>query len=212
MAATVEQPHSLPDPPPQQQKAPAPPPSSTPQTTNDPSTANGAQIPLTDFNIPTFPPEARGLRALTLTSDINTSSYQEILLRPWTIPTTLPTSIESLTLELFSLGYPPKFLSTLATRLPNLKSLVVYSQLLGGVSKEQEEDAVLAFRKWKGLRALHLLDVFAKPHFFEKVAEWVRFRKDGEGEDGDGDGEGRRGLMFLEMNYTFRHEDEEFMG
>lgn len=88
----------------------------------------------------------------------------------------------------------------------------MYSQLLGGVSKEQEEDAVLAFRKWKGLRALHLLDVFAKPHFFEKVAEWVRFRKDGEGEDGDGDGEGRRGLMFLEMNYTFRHEDEEFMG
>lgn len=194
MAAAVEQqPRSLPNPPP-------------PNEPIDPSSANGAQIPLTDFNIPSFPPEARGLRALTLTSDIKVDGYQEILSRPWTIPTTLPSSIESLTLELFSLGYPKGFLSTLASRLPNLKSLVVYSQLLGGTSKESEDDAILAFKKWRSLRALHLLDVFARPHFFEKVAEWVKYN------DSEVEGEGRRGLMFLEVNYTFRHEDEEFMG
>lgn len=128
----------------------------------DPSQAQGAQIPLGDFNIPSFPPEARSLRALTLTSDIKVDEYQEILARPWTIPPTIPPGIESLTLELFSMGYPKGWLSTLADRLPNLKSLVVYSQLFAGITEETMADAVEFFKKLPGLRALHLLDVFAK--------------------------------------------------
>jgi len=55
------------------------------------------------------------------------------------------------------------------------------------------------------LRALHLLDVFAKPHFFTAAAPWLKYNTS------DTPGEARRGLMFLEVNYTFRHEDEDFM-
>lgn len=170
----------------------------------DPSQAQGAQIPLQTFTIPTFPPAARGLKALTLTSDIKVDEYQTVLTQPFTIPP-LPSSIESLTLELFSLGYPPKFLSTLADRLPNLKSVVIYSQLFAGISDESRDDAVDFFKKLPALRALHLLDVFARPHFFDKAAKWLRYNTS------DEPGEARRGLMFLEVNYTFRHEDETFM-
>ena len=170
----------------------------------DPAQAQGAQIPLQTFTIPEFPPEARGLKALTLTSDVKVDEYQDILSKPYSIPT-LPIGIESLTLELFSLGYPPGFLSQLAERLPNLKSVVIYSQLFAGITPESQKDAVEFFKKLQGLRAVHLLDVFAKPGFFKDAAPWLRYKTS------DAEGEARRGLMFLEVNYTFRHEDEDFM-
>ena len=171
----------------------------------DPSQAQGAQIPLQTFTIPEFPPAARGLKALALTSDIKVDEYQTILSQPYSI-SALPPGIESLTLELFSLGYPPGFLTALAERLPNLKSLVIYSQLFAGITDESQKDAVEFFKRLRSLRALHLLDVFAKPHFFEDAAPWLKYNTS------DTEGEARRGLMFLEVNYTFRHEDEEFMG
>ncbi|KXT12291.1 hypothetical protein AC579_5651 [Pseudocercospora musae] len=160
-------------------------------STIDPSQAQAAQIPLTDFNIPSFPPEARSLRALTLTSDIKVDEYQEILDRPWTIPTTIPAGIESLTLELFSMGYPKRWLSTLADRLgPNIKSLIIYSQIFPGLNEETMADAIEFFQKLsKNLKAVHFLDCFAK------ISPWLK----------------NQGLMFLEINYTFRHEDEDFM-
>ncbi|KAK5107748.1 hypothetical protein LTR62_000724 [Meristemomyces frigidus] len=170
-----------------------------------PDQAQGAQIPLQSFNIPDFPPSARGLKALTLSSDIKVDDYSSALSQPFAIPSTLPSGIESLTLELFSLGYPVGFLSALADRLPNLKSVVIYSQLFAGLTAESQEDAVQFFKKLPMLRALHLLDVFAKPGFFLKAAKWLKYNTS------DTPGEARRGLMFLEMNYTFRHEDEEFM-
>jgi hypothetical protein len=102
-----------------------------------------------------------------------------------------------LTLELFSLGYPAGFLSALIDELPDLKSLVVYSQLFAGISPESQQDAVRFFEKAQGLRALHLLDVFARPHFIDQVAPKLRARE--------------RGLVFLEVNYSFRHDDEEFL-
>jgi hypothetical protein len=42
----------------------------TSQRPVDPSQAQGAQIPLQNFELPKFPREAGGLMALTLTSDI----------------------------------------------------------------------------------------------------------------------------------------------
>lgn len=171
----------------------------------DPGQAQGAQIPLQSFDIPEFPTEARGLKALTLTADIKVDEYQSLLSEPFSVPASLPIGIESLTLELFSLGYPPGFLTALATRLPNLKSVVVFSQLFAGISKESQEDAVAFFERLPGLRALHLLDVFAQPGFFINAGKWLRHSTS------DVPGEARRGLMFLEVNYTFRHEDEEFM-
>ncbi|SMR61885.1 unnamed protein product [Zymoseptoria tritici ST99CH_1E4] len=173
--------------------------------TISPQDAQGAQVPLTNFTIPTFPPEANGLRALTLTSDIKVDEYQDELSKPFSIPP-LPASIESLTLELFSLGYPAGFLTALAERLPNLKSVVIYSQLFAGITQGSQKDAVAFFKALPGLRALHLLDCFAKAHFFEDASKWLRYNTS------DVSGEARRGLMFLEVNYTFRHEDEEFMG
>lgn len=169
----------------------------------DPAQAQGAQIPLQSFSLPEFPPQARGLKALTLTSDIKLDEYQDLLSQPFTIPP-LPSSIESLTLELFSLGYPAGWLSQLADRLPNVKSLVVYSQLFGGISAESQADAVEFFKKLPGLRALHLLDVFARQGFFASIAPYVTY-------NGADSSEGRRGLMFLEVNYTVQHSDEDFM-
>lgn len=180
-------------------------PANLPGAPVNPSEAQGAQIPLQSFTIPDFPPAARGLKALTLTCDIKVDEYQSQLSQPYSIPSTIPFAIESLTLELFSLGYPPGFLNRLAERLPNLKSVVIYSQLLGGISKESSEDAVAFFQKLPNLRALHLLDVFAKPGFFAQIAPWLKYNAS------DDPGAARRGLMFLEVNYTFRHGDEDFM-
>ncbi|KAK5163380.1 uncharacterized protein LTR77_010753 [Saxophila tyrrhenica] len=179
-------------------------PSTLPGQPVDPSQAQGAQIPLQSFTIPDFPPEAAGLKALTLTSDIKVDEYQNLLSEPWNIPA-LPGSIESLTLELFSMGYPPGYLAALASRLPNLKSVVVYSQLFAGITAESQADAIAFFKALPNLRAVHLLDVFAKEKFFREAGKWLRYNTS------DAPGEARRGLMFLEVNYTFRHEDEDFL-
>ncbi len=109
----------------------------------------------------------------------------------------IPAFFGPLTLELFSLGYPPGFLSALSSRLPNVKSLVVYSQLLSGITAESQKDAEAFFESAQNLRALHLLDVFARPHFFDAVGPKLAKRE--------------KGLMFLEVNYSFRHEDEDFL-
>jgi hypothetical protein len=164
--------------------------------TMDASQAQGAQIPLQDFEIPQFPREAGGLMALTLTSDIKLDEYSDILKKPPFVPH-LPSSIQSLTLELFSLGYPPGFLTSLIKELPHLKTLVLYSQLFAGVSPESREDAAEFFGKAQSLRSLHFLDVFAQPHFIQQIAPKIKERE--------------RGLMFLEVNYTYRHEDEHFL-
>ena len=59
-----------------------------------------------------------------------------ILTHPFSTPG-LPSSIESLTLELFSLGYPPGFHSELGEKLGRLGGLTVYSQpFAGGVHWE----------------------------------------------------------------------------
>jgi hypothetical protein len=169
----------------------------------DAAQAQGAQIPLQTFSLPQFPAQVGGLRALTLTSDIKLDDYQSLLSDDFVIPQ-LPPGIESLTLELFTLGYPVGWLSQLADRLPNLKSLVIYSQLFGGVSAESQADGVEFFKKLPGLRALHLLDVFAQPKFFESIGPYITYNTDDEA--------ARRGLMFLEINYTVQHSDPEFLG
>lgn len=180
-------------------------PANLPGAPVDPSQAQGAQIPLQSFSIPTFPPNAGGLKALTLTCDMKVDEYQTLLAQNYSIPS-LPSGIESLTLELFSLGYPPGFLTELAKKLPNLKSVVVYSQLFAGITDDSQKDAVEFFKRLPMLRALHFLDVFAKPGFFKAAAPWLKYNTS------ETPGEARRGLMFLEVNYTFRHEDEDFMG
>ena len=86
-------------------------PANLPGAPVNPSEAQGAQIPLQSFTLPDFPPAARGLKALTLTCDIKVDEYQNVLSQPYAIPDSIPYAIESLTLELFSLGYPPGFLA-----------------------------------------------------------------------------------------------------
>ncbi|KAL1381524.1 hypothetical protein HDK64DRAFT_259067 [Phyllosticta capitalensis] len=133
----------------------------------DPAQAQGAQIPIQSFALPIFPPEAQGLKALTLTSDIKLDEYTKEIESFKPIPA-LPQGIESLTLELFSLGYPAGFLSALADALPHVKSFDAYSQLLCGITTEAQEDALAFFDKLKELKAIHLLDVFARPGFFQR--------------------------------------------
>nr|OQO18039.1 hypothetical protein B0A51_14680 [Rachicladosporium sp. CCFEE 5018] len=162
----------------------------------DPSQAQGAQITLDSFTIPPFPPSAKNLKALTLTSVIPSATYVSLLTQPYEVPASLPYALESLTLELFAQGYPAGFLTALANRLPNLKSVVVYQQKFSGRTEEQRKDAVEFFRRLPNLRSLSFLDGFVQRGFFGEVAQWVRWNTS------DVPGEARRGLMFLEVNYT----------
>ncbi|KAH6723269.1 hypothetical protein BKA61DRAFT_586134 [Leptodontidium sp. MPI-SDFR-AT-0119] len=161
-----------------------------------PDQAQAAQIPLQTFNLPTFPPEAfsSGLTSLILTSDIKLEEYQPLLEQPFSVPD-LPPTITSLTLELFSLGYPPGFLTELGKKLPGLKSLTLYSQLLAGTTSYSKDDAITFFRFQTQLRELHLLDVFGPKGFYTELASRVS-----------------PSLKFLEINFTYRHSDPQFLG
>ncbi|TVY46076.1 hypothetical protein LOCC1_G001758, partial [Lachnellula occidentalis] len=132
---------------------------------------------------------AQGLTTLILTSDIKLDDYQPMLSQPFSVPK-LPPSITTLTLELFSLGYPPGFLQALGQALPNLKSLTLYSQLFAGTTQESQDDAVVFIKGAAQLRELHVLDVFAPPGVFKRIA-----------------GALAPGLGFLEVCYTYRHSD-----
>lgn len=152
-----------------------------------------AQIPLQSFELPVFPEQAKELRSLTLTCDIALDNYTDLVTKPFKV-TDLPPKIESLALEHFSLGYPAGFLEQLAQKLPELKSLTIFGQLLGGVSRESHQDAAKFFdTASKGLRELHLLDVVVPPQLMSDVCESLQ--KAGK-------------LMFAEVNYTTRHEED----
>ncbi len=81
------------------------------------SQARAAQIPLQSFSLPIFPQEAftSGLSALILTADVKLDEYTTLLEQPFSVPD-LPSSIDTLTLELFSLGYPSGFLKVLGEK------------------------------------------------------------------------------------------------
>ena len=160
-----------------------------------PAQARAAQIPLQSFDLPVFPSEAfsAGLQSLILTSDIKLEEYADLLTRPFSTPE-LPPSIKSLTLELFALGYPPGFLTALGKQLPDLKAVTIYSQLFGGTTRESREDAVGFVRFQTEIRELHLLDVFAPSGFFVDLSRSLS-----------------PSLKFLEVNYTYRHSDPQFL-
>ena len=136
-----------------------------------PSEARAAQIPLKDFSLPVFPPEAftAGLTSLILTSDIKMNEYQQLLETPYSVPE-LPSTITSLTLELFSLGYPNGFLVDLVIALPNIKNLTIYSQLFAGTTDSSKKDAISLLQDLKMLREVHFLDVFAPPNIMKELA------------------------------------------
>jgi hypothetical protein len=159
-----------------------------------PAAPSAAQIPLKSFNLPTFPPEAftGGLSSLTLTADIKLEEYTDLLARPYLEIASLPSSIKSLTLELFSLGFPPAFLAELGKAV-SLKSLTLYSQLFFGTTPASRDDALAFVRAQPALQELHLLDVFASPGQFTEFSEALSPQ-----------------LKFLEINYTYRHSDPHF--
>ncbi|KAI9929259.1 hypothetical protein ASPWEDRAFT_168902 [Aspergillus wentii DTO 134E9] len=172
---------------------------------------NAAQIPLQTFHLPSFPPQASQLKDLTLTSDIKPTEYADLLATPLSadaIPSSLPASIESLTLELFSLGYPPSFLDSLSRGLPRLRALTLYSHLVDGVSDGSRKDAgeffhnVLVGKKENGggLRQLHLLDVFSRKGLMSGIGDIL-------------DDMGSNALIrLLEVSYTYRgHSDSGFL-
>lgn len=186
----------------------------TPKTLKQPL-PNAAQIPLQTFQLPDFPPEAAHLKELTLTADIKPSEYSDLLATTVSsdaISKSIPEGIESLTLELFSLGYPASFLTNLAQSLPNLKALTLYSHLIDGISDASRKDAgefifnVLVGNRDNGggLRELHLLDAFCRKGFYAGVGETL--------EDLYLDGDAASALLLLEVSYTYRgHSDPGFL-
>lgn len=173
------------------------------------SEPTGAQIPLPTFHLPEIPPEAANLTHLTLTSDIKPTDYASLLANPVppeAIPPSLPQSIESLTLELFSLGYPAPFLKSLGKSLPRLKALTIYSQLLDGVSEASRADAgeFMYDLLMSGLQEVHLLDVFCRKGFLSGLGQVM--------DDAYTPGNNSPGLRFLEVSYTYRgHSDKDFL-
>ena len=184
------------------------------------SLPTAAQIPLQNFHLPPFPTEAANLKLLTLTSDIKPTDYADLLSTPLpqdAIPPTLPRGIESLTLELFSLGYPAPFLTRLGNALPNLKDLTLYSHLIDGVSDSSRRDAgdfihhVLTGSRNKdnsgGLRELHLLDLFCRKGFISGIGDILHDLS-----SNGYDPKSQSALRFLEVSYTYRgHSDGEFL-
>lgn len=167
-----------------------------------------AQIPLDSFTLPTFPPAASQLRALTLTSDINLNDYQAKHLQPGTFEpsTTLPPSITHLTLELFSLGFQAPFLTEIANRLPNLQSLTLFSCLIDGLSDTSRKDALTFFKTTaSSLRELHIVDTFARVGFWKEVGEIFSSASTSSAES-------EAGLKVLEVSYTYRgHFESDFL-
>ncbi|KAE8146335.1 hypothetical protein BDV25DRAFT_162711 [Aspergillus avenaceus] len=180
-----------------------------------------AQIPLQNFNLPQFPREAANLKHLTLTSDIKPTEYADFLATPLSqdaINPSIPEGIDSLTLELFSLGYPAPFLTRLGKALPRLKALTLYSHLIDGVSDDSRRDAGEFIHKalvgakgdagnsnGSGLRELHLLDAFCRKGFVSGIGDIL--------DDLDSPEQGTQSaLRFLEVSYTYRgHSDSDFL-
>lgn len=75
-----------------------------------------------------------------------------------------------------------------------LKALTVYSQLLGGTTPASREDALGFMRFQTEIKELHLLDVFAPSGFISDLAKALS-----------------PSLKFLEVNYTYRHSDPQFL-
>lgn len=202
-----------------QEPTPAPAPAPAPISGSDEQLPTAAQILLQNFTLPEFPEKASSLRALTLTSDIKPTEYADLLNPTASVAaaadsnstsSSLPKGIEALTLELFSLGYPPFFLTKLSKGLPKLKTLTLYSQLVDGVSDGSRRDAgeffsnVLVGKKENsgGLRELHLLDTFSRKGFISGLGAIL--------EDLNATAEGV--LRFLEVSYTYRgHSDSNFL-
>jgi hypothetical protein len=173
-----------------------------------------AQIPLPSFQLPTFPPEASHLRSLTLTADIKLDEYQALVQdlpsreETFNIPSShLPQSITHLTLELFTLGFPAGYLSSLASSLPNLKSLTLFSCLIDGITDASRADAEAFFETTPLLAELHVLDTFARVGFWETAGRIIQQRAE-ESRDVAPDA----GLKVLEVSYTYRgFNDEDFL-
>jgi hypothetical protein len=216
----------------QEQRAPAP--SNHGSGDKPEPLPTAAQINLQSFNLPDFPERASGLRSLTLTSDIKPTEYADLLNPSVSTATdpnissssssSIPQGIEALTLELFSLGYPPLWLGKLAKALPKLKSLTLFSQLVDGVSDSSRSDSGEFFNKvlvgnkenGGGLRELHLLDVFCRKGFMAGLGDILEdLHESGteshEGKTSSSSSSSKSVLRFLEVSYTYRgHSDSNF--
>ncbi|KAH8819170.1 hypothetical protein F5884DRAFT_660471 [Xylogone sp. PMI_703] len=82
----------------------------------------------------------------------------------------------------------------LTSDLPGLKVLTIYSQLIGGTTKESSDDAVTFIKSLTELQEVHLLDVFAPPSLFAELGKSTSSN-----------------LKLLEINYTYRHSDPKFL-
>lgn len=187
----------------------------SPQPSPEPE-PNAAQILLQAFHLPPIPAQLSALKHLTLISDIKPTDYASLLSAPLSadaIPDSLPKSVESLTLELFSLGYPARFLSGLGKALPGLKEVTLFSHLFDGVSEESRRDAgefmsdVLRRGGDGGVRGLYLVDTFCRKGFLAGVGSIL-----GDRAEGQGGGVDTMALRFLEVSYTYRgHSDPGFL-
>ena len=171
-------------------------------TTSEMPADNAATVLVSTFSLSDLAPPPTTVR-LTLTADFPLNSY-EAQLAAFTLPAALPASITSLTLELFTYGYPPGFLASLGSLLPRLTEITLYLQLVAGTTAESFHDAkaFLGTALRNGLQKLKLVDVFVPPDFFPAAAAAAAA-----GEDGTG---GAWSLRELTLLYTFRSADREF--
>ncbi|KAI5821375.1 hypothetical protein BZA77DRAFT_299385 [Pyronema omphalodes] len=152
-----------------------------------------ARVLLTTFDLSALSPPT-GTTHLSLTADFPLDQYETVLTN-FSLPLSLPSSINSLDLSLFTYGYPVGFLTGLIRLLPNLRYLSVFTQLIAGTTAESFHDASTFLRTLleSGLEELVLFDVFVPSDFFTSLVgekEWT--------------------LKKLQLLYTFRSQDPEF--
>lgn len=152
-------------------------------------------VPFHSFSIPESMHDGvatNGLKKLILENVMNFNEYkrQLDLCRSPSIPP-LATTIDTLILSEFLLGYPSGFLPALGDQLADLKNLTVARQRFAGMSMDTAREAEQFITRIRDLVELHMVDVFLPQGFLGVLGEHQRKKSEQEG------------LLILQIDYTY---------
>ena len=153
-------------------------------------------VPLRSFDIPVslqHAVAADGLTKLTFENALDFDEYKRQLefSRSPSIPP-ISSTVHTLVLSNFFLGYPAGFLTALGDRLANLHNLTIANQRFTGTSLEAAREAERFITRIPDLVDLHMVDVFLPRGFLSIIGEHQKKKPEAEG------------LLVLQVDYTYR--------
>ena len=160
------------------------------------SAATALAVPLSSFAIPESMHDAVAADSLTKLILENVLDFDEYkrhleLCRSPSIPP-LSSTIDTLILSNFLLGYPPGFLTALGGRIADLKNLTIARQRFTGMSMKTAREAEHFITRIQDLVDLHMVDVFLPHGFLSVIGEHQKKKPKG------------RDLVVLQVDYTYR--------